>query len=93
MDHWTDQWERKNSRASARQNTKKGKPGVKRKENPRPGCRNCTKDFFYVFFSFFLRSFIGGVAYVTVFNSPATWAATFQALRGYKCMLVIFVFP
>ena len=43
-------------------------------------------------FSFFLRSFIGGVAYVTVFNSLATWAATFR-LRGYKCMLVIVVFP
>ena len=43
-------------------------------------------------FSFFLRSSIGGVAYVTVFNSSATWAATFH-LRGYKCMLAIFVFP
>ena len=39
--------------------------------------------------SFFLRSSIG-VAYVTVFNSSTTWAATF-CLRG--CMLVIFVFP
>ena len=28
--------------------------------------------------------------YVTVFNSSATWAATFH-LQGYKCMLVIFV--
>ena len=44
-------------------------------------------------FLFFLRSSIGGVvAYVTGFNSSATWAATFR-LRGYKCMLVIFVFP
>ena len=34
----------------------------------------------------------GGVAYVTVFNSSATWAATFR-LRGYKYMLVVFVFP
>ena len=41
---------------------------------------------------FFLRSSIGGVAYVTIFNSSATWAATFH-LWGYKCMLVIFVFP
>ena len=40
---------------------------------------------------FFLRSSLGGVAYVTIFNSSATWAATFY-LRGYKCMLVIFVF-
>ena len=32
-----------------------------------------------------------GVAHVAVFNSSATWAATFF-LRGYKCMLVIFVF-
>ena len=31
--------------------------------------------------SFFLRSSIGGVAHVTVFNSSATWAATFH-LRG-----------
>ena len=30
-----------------------------------------------------LRFSIGGVAYVTVFNSSATWAATFR-LRGYK---------
>ena len=41
------------------------------------GTYSCTTDFF----SFFLRSSIGGVAYVTVFNSPATWAATFR-LRG-----------
>ena len=40
--------------------------------------------------SYCLRSFIGGVAYVTVFNSSATWAFRF---RGYKCMLVISVFP
>ena len=40
----------------------------------------------------FLRSSIGGLAYVTVFNSSVTWAATFH-LWGYKCMLVIFVFP
>ena len=39
-----------------------------------------------------LRSSIGGVVYVTIFNSSAIWAATFR-LRGYKCMLVIFVFP
>ena len=44
------------------------------------------------FFAFFLRSSIGGVAYVTVLNSPATWTATFR-LRAYKCMLVIFVLP
>ena len=31
---------------------------------------------------FFLRSSIGGVAYVNVFNSSATWAATFH-LRGH----------
>ena len=50
-------------------------------------------DFISDSFSFFfLRSSIGGVAYVTVSNSSATWAATFR-LRGYKCMLVIFVFP
>ena len=30
------------------------------------------------FLSFFLRSPIGGVAYVTVFNSFDTWAATFR---------------
>ena len=34
-----------------------------------------------IIFSFFLRSSIGGVAYVTVLNSSATWAATFR-LRG-----------
>ena len=39
-----------------------------------------------------LRSSIGSVEYVTVLNFSATWAATFR-LRGYKCMLVIFVFP
>ena len=44
------------------------------------------------FFLFFLHSSIGGVAYVTVLYSPATWAATFR-LRGYKYMLAIFVFP
>ena len=52
--------------------------------------------FFYnyyyiiIFFSFFflLRYSIEGVAYVTVFNSSGTWAATFR-LRGYKCVLVI----
>ena len=38
---------------------------------------------------FFLRS---SIAYVTVFNSSAIWAATFR-LRRYKCMLVIFMFP
>ena len=43
-------------------------------------------------FSFFLHSSIGGLAYVTIFNSSATWAATF-CLWGYKCMLVIFMFP
>ena len=44
--------------------------------------------------SLYVRSSIGGVAYVTVFNSSATWAATFR-LQGYnyKCMLVIFAFP
>ena len=47
---------------------------------------------FTYFFFFFLRSSIGGVAYVAVFNSSATWAATFR-LRGYKCMLAIVVFP
>ena len=36
-----------------------------------------------LFSAFFLRSSTGGVAYVTVFNSSATWAATFR-LRGYK---------
>ena len=41
---------------------------------------------------FFLRSSVRGVAYVTVFNSSATRAATFR-LQGYKCMLVIFVLP
>ena len=41
---------------------------------------------------FFLHSSIVGVAYVTIFNSSTTWAATFH-LQGYKCMLVIFVFP
>ena len=30
--------------------------------------------------------------HLTVFNSSVTWAATF-CLRGYKCMLVIFMFP
>ena len=45
-------------------------------------------EFFFEFFS--LRSSIGGVAYVTVFNSSATWAATIFHLWGYKCMLVIF---
>ena len=40
----------------------------------------------------FLRSSIGGVAYEIVFNSSASWAATFR-LQGYKCMLVIFMFP
>ena len=34
--------------------------------------------------TFFLRSSVGGVAYVTVFNSSDTWAATFR-LREYKC--------
>ena len=45
-------------------------------------------------FPFLLRSSIGGegIAYGTVFNSSATWADAFR-LRGYKCMLVIFVFP
>ena len=33
------------------------------------------------------HSSIGGVAYVTVFNSSATFR------WGYKCMLVIFLFP
>ena len=37
----------------------------------------------YSFFIFFLRSSIGGVAYVTVFNSSVTWAATFR-LRWQK---------
>ena len=45
-----------------------------------------------VLFSVFLHSSIGWVAYVTVFNSSATWAATFH-LWGYKCMLDIFMFP
>ena len=47
-----------------------------------------------VFFSFFLRSSIGGggVLCDRFFNSSATWAATFR-LRGYNCMLVIFVLP
>ena len=48
---------------------------------------NCIR----LFWIFFLRSSIGGVAYVTVFNLSATWAAAFR-LRGYKCMLVIVVF-
>ena len=48
--------------------------------------------FELISFSFLLRSSIGGLAYVTVFNSSATWATTFR-LREYKCMLVIFVFP
>ena len=43
------------------------------------------------FFRFFMCSSIGGLAYVTVFNSSATWAGTLR-LRGYKCMLVIFMF-
>ena len=47
---------------------------------------------FCLFPPFFLRSSIGGGAYVTVCNSPATSAAKFR-LRGYKRMLVIFVFP
>ena len=43
-------------------------------------------------FLFFLRSsVVGGVACVTVFNSSATWVATFR-LEGY-ILLVIFVFP
>ena len=41
---------------------------------------------------FFLRSSIGGVDNLTIFNSSATWAVTF-GLQGYKCMLVMFVFP
>ena len=41
------------------------------------------------FFFFSLRS---SIAYMIVFNSPSTWAATFR-LRGYKRMLIIFVFP
>ena len=45
-----------------------------------------------LFFSFHSAFLLGGVAYVTIFNSSATWATTFH-LRGYKCMLVIFVFP
>ena len=43
-------------------------------------------------FLLLLRSSTGGVAYLTVFNSSATCASTFR-LQGYKCMLVIFVFP
>ena len=39
---------------------------------------------------FFLRSSIGGVAYVTVFNSSVTWPATFR-LRGYKCICWLFL--
>ena len=35
----------------------------------------------WIFLSFFLRSSIGGVVYVTVFKSSTTWAATFR-LRG-----------
>ena len=42
---------------------------------------------------FFLSAFLHRrIAYVTVFNSSATWAATFR-LRGDKYMPVIFVFP
>ena len=42
---------------------------------------------------FFLRSSIGGVACVTVFNSSATtWAATFR-LSGVLVMLVVFELP
>ena len=37
-----------------------------------------------------MRSSTGGVGYVTVFNTSATWAATFR-LRGYECMLVFFL--
>ena len=43
-------------------------------EGPRPGV---------AFLLFFPRSSIGGVAYVIVVNSSATWAATFR-LREYK---------
>ena len=39
-------------------------------------------------FSFFLRSSIGRVAYMMVFNSPATWAATFRLRK--KCLFVVF---
>ena len=39
-----------------------------------------------------LRSSMGGVAYATVFNISATWAATFR-LREYKCMLDTSVCP
>ena len=40
-------------------------------------------NIYVIFLFFFLRSSIGGVlAYVTDFNSPTTWAATFR-LRGY----------
>ena len=52
---------------------------------------DATLRIFFFFFFFFCLPPIGGVAYVTVFNSSASWAATFN-LRGYKCMLVIFVF-
>ena len=31
-------------------------------------------------------------AYVTVFNPSATWVIA-VLLRGYKCMVLIFVFP
>ena len=45
----------------------------------------------FFFFSFFLLR--SSIAYVTVFISSSTWAATFRLLQGYKCMLVILVFP
>ena len=53
---------------------------------------NYMSNFVTLLLSFFVRYSIGGVVYVTVFNSSATWADTFH-LRGYKCMPVIFRFP
>ena len=42
--------------------------------------------FFFSFLNF--KTFF----FCVPFNSSTTWAATFN-LQGYKCMLVIFIFP
>ena len=55
-------------------------------------CKRINRNNGCTFISLSLRSSIGGVAYVIVFNFSATRAATFR-LRGFKCMLVIFVLP
>ena len=61
-----------------------------RLEDPvrRSGEHSSTPDagLFSVFSFFVCVPPLGGVAYVVVFNSAVTWAATFR-LRGYKCVL------